>query len=431
MVTDTRDEIKKAIIANREEPPTGSPMGEELSGAPATKDNGAPATKDLQDGIETSAAEASAGTAMTKGTGAAAEGGTGTGQAQTVPGSQIDPERLRESIKDSDERLRATIPIDQQIKIIKDRAAQLAPEDEETRKKRERRERSKRIIGAVSDGLRALGNLYFTSQYAPDMYKGSTRQLDKANELIERAKAQRDKDADEYFNLSMKIGDKEAEKAKTLRDLEAQQEARKLAREAAAQKKQAHEAAMRLNPFKERKAEAEAGEKEAKRKRAESDAEYAPKLNAQRLDNEGKKGKVYDSQVEKNRAQAVKAWKEGKKPFHFDGKEYYKDNENDYMKAITSAVEEVNNYFAKRDSSGKIVRDSRGDVVYRDDYEPLSVAYDNLNAETKYYAWAETAGKAEQALEKMRKEQKVNAADNTPPSRRKQNKDDNTPPSRR
>ncbi|MCH5233579.1 MAG: hypothetical protein J1E78_08070 [Muribaculaceae bacterium] len=68
MVTDTRDEIKKAIIANREEPPTGSAMGEELSGAPATKDNGAPATKDP------------AGAAMTKGTGAAAEGGTGTGQ---------------------------------------------------------------------------------------------------------------------------------------------------------------------------------------------------------------------------------------------------------------------------------------------------------------------------------------------------------------
>ena len=44
------------------------------------------------------------------------------------------------------------------------------PETPEQRAKREKRERSKRIIGAVSDGLRAMSNLWFTSQYAPDMY---------------------------------------------------------------------------------------------------------------------------------------------------------------------------------------------------------------------------------------------------------------------
>lgn len=45
------------------------------------------------------------------------------------------------------------------------------PETDEQRKKRERREKSKKIIAAVTDGVRALSNLYFTTQYAPNMYK--------------------------------------------------------------------------------------------------------------------------------------------------------------------------------------------------------------------------------------------------------------------
>ena len=80
----------------------------------------------------------------------------------------VSPEQQAEAVAGSD----------RQIKTIQDwmDAEENRPETDEQRKKRERREKSKKIIAAVSDGISALSNLYFTSQYAPNMYnheKGS------------------------------------------------------------------------------------------------------------------------------------------------------------------------------------------------------------------------------------------------------------------
>lgn len=280
-----------------------------------------------------------------------------------------------------------------------------APEDEETRKKREKRERSRRIIGAVSDGLRSLGNLFFTSQYAPDMYKGSTSQYEKTNEWIEKARAQREKDEDAYYNLSMRIGDLDGEIAKTARDLRNQHEAQRQAKEAAAMKKAKHEAEMKRQPYLDDKAKAEAEGAGYKRDSERVKAAYEPYQQEAKLANEGKKGAVYDSQVQKNKAQAYKAWSEGKKPFHFDGQEYWKDNENDYIKDITAGADEVNAYYAEKNPDGTLKKDSEGKVVYRKGFDPIDVSYMSYrNGETKYYAWAETASKVEHYLDKMRKE---------------------------
>ncbi len=132
------------------------------------------------------------------------------------------------------QRVDATAGTDRQIKTIQDwmDAEGNRPETEEERKKRERREKSKRIIAAVSDGISALSNLYFTSQYAPDMYNHEKGSMTNAVDArLERLKAEREKNADKYLQFSLKLGDLENERAKTLRELEAQQERQKLARE--------------------------------------------------------------------------------------------------------------------------------------------------------------------------------------------------------
>lgn len=141
------------------------------------------------------------------------------------------------------QRVDATAGTDRQIKTIQDwmDAEGNRPETEEERKKRERREKSKRIIAAVSDGISALSNLYFTSQYAPDMYNHEKGSMTNAVDArLERLKAEREKNADKYLQFSLKLGDLENERAKTLRELEAQQERQKLAREKAQREAEAH-----------------------------------------------------------------------------------------------------------------------------------------------------------------------------------------------
>lgn len=150
---------------------------------------------------------------------------------------------------------------DSQIKTIQDwmDAEGNRPETEEQRKKRERREKSKKIIAAVSDGISALSNLFFTSQYAPNMYnhdKGSM--MKPVNDRIEKLKAEREKNADKYLQFSLKLGDLQNERAKTLRELEAQQERQKLAREKAQREADLHPLIMAIKGEQQKKAEQEA-----------------------------------------------------------------------------------------------------------------------------------------------------------------------------
>ena len=166
------------------------------------------------------------------------------------------------------QRVDATAGTDRQIKTIQDwmDAEENRPETPEERRKRERREKSKRIIAAVSDGISALGNLYFTSQYAPNMYdheKGSM--TDAVDARLERLKAERERKRDRYLNFSLKLGDLENQRAATLRELEAQQERQKLAREKAEREAEAHGWLAALQPDKQR-------EQAGKADKAEHDA---------------------------------------------------------------------------------------------------------------------------------------------------------------
>ena len=119
----------------------------------------------------------------------------------------------------------AVMGYDQQIAALQEAANKTKPETEEERKKRERREKSKKIIAAVGDGLMALSNLYFTTRGAPNMYDHKTMsQQTPLQAQLDKLKAEREANADKYLQYSLKIGDLQNDRAKTLREMEAEQE---------------------------------------------------------------------------------------------------------------------------------------------------------------------------------------------------------------
>ena len=145
----------------------------------------------------------------------------------------------------------AVMGYDQQIATLTEVANKLKPETEEERKKRERKERSKQIIAAVGDGLMALSNLYFTTKGAPNMYNHETMSQQKPlQDKLEKLKKEREANADKYLQYSLKIGDLNNDRAKTLRELEEQQERMRLAREKAQREQEAHGWLAALQPDK-------------------------------------------------------------------------------------------------------------------------------------------------------------------------------------
>lgn len=197
--------------------------------------------------------------------------------------------------------MEAVMGYDSQIAALRRAAAEAAPENEEERRKRERRERSHKIISAVVDGTRALANLYFTSQYAPDASDGQKLYLSKANERIEAMKAERKANEERYNNLMLRIGDVQNARAATLREMQAKQEAQKLARDKAKREAEAHGWQAILQRWKRAKAEQEAITAEAK-------AKYAPEMNKAELETERARKGSYEASAAASRASAANSY---------------------------------------------------------------------------------------------------------------------------
>ena len=232
------------------------------------------------------------------------------------------------------QRVDATAGIDRQIKLYRDWLDTEAhrPETEEQRKKRERKEKSKRIIAAVSDGISALSNLYFTTQYAPNMYnheKGSM--TNSVDARIERMKAEREKKRDQYLNFSLKLGDLENQRAATLRELEAQQERQKLAREKAQREAEAHRWLAARQPDIQREQAGKADRAEQEAITAQAVAEAAPELQQAKIATERARKSSLDASAANSRASAAAhnrsnvseftAWDEHGNPHPFRTKE--------------------------------------------------------------------------------------------------------------
>lgn len=224
------------------------------------------------------------------------------------PATSTDTEHTTSALSpEQQQRVDATAGTDRQIRTIKDwmEAEENRPETQEERKKRERREKSKRIIAAVSDGISALGNLFFTTQYAPNMYnpeKGMTTAVDKR---LEQLKAERERKRDQYMNYALTLGNLENQRAATLRELEAQQERMRLAHERAQREAEAHGwmAALQQDKQREQKGKADRAAQEAIA--AQAEAEAAPELQQAKIATEKARKGSLDASASNSRASAA------------------------------------------------------------------------------------------------------------------------------
>ena len=225
------------------------------------------------------------------------------------PAASTDTEHQTPALSpEQQQRVDATAGTDRQIKTIQDwiDSEENRPETPEQRKKRERREKSKRIIAAVSDGISALSNLFFTTQYAPNMYNHEKGSMTTAEgKRLDQLKAEREKKRDQYLNFFLKLGDLENQRAATLRELEAQQERQKLAREKAQREAEAHGWLAALQPDKRREQKGKADRAEQEAIIAQAEAEAAPELQQAKLATERARKGSLDASAANSRASAA------------------------------------------------------------------------------------------------------------------------------
>lgn len=203
----------------------------------------------------------------------------------------------------------AVMGYDQQIATLTEAANKLKPETEEERKKRERKERSKQIIAAVGDGLMALSNLYFTTKGAPNMYNHETMSQQKPLQgKLDKLKKEREANADKYLQYSLKIGDLNNDRAKTLREMEEQQERMKLAREKAQREQEAHGWLAALQPDKLREQAGKATKAEQEGITATEEAKNAPELYKAKVETEKSRKKSLDASATASRASATNSY---------------------------------------------------------------------------------------------------------------------------
>lgn len=219
---------------------------------------------------------------------------------------------------------------DSQIENLLKEAEKYEPETDEQRKKRERKERSKKIIAAISDGLGALSNLFFTSQYAPNMYNYEKQSaLTPLEARLQREKKERE-DRDKYhLNLVLQAAHAQNEKAKTLREMEALAENQRIARAKEAREEDKHQGWMRY---------------------------YGLKADGEELKNEG--------QAEKNRGYKADS----------DLKEIKTENEprnqDDKHNEAVSRINKNNRTGNGRSGSGGRGRGGHDEVTVVEEYDP-------------------------------------------------------------
>ena len=300
----------------------------------------------------------------------------------------------------------AVMGYDQQIATLQEAANRYKPETEEERKKRERKEKSKKIIAAVGDGLMALSNLYFTTRGAPNMYDHKTMsQQTPLQTHLDKLKAEREANADKYLQYSLKIGDLHNDKAKTLREMEAEQERLKLAREKATREQEAHGWLAALQPDKLREQKGKADKAASEATTAEEEAKNAPEMQKAKLETEKARGEAQRASATASRASATNSYASARAHDRSNNNEFSAWDENGREhKFHTAAAAEA---FARQHGT----------------FEETDVTSSSTTD-------SETNGHSTTTYKKKSGYAKRVVPDNTPPSRRRGG-NDNTPPSRR
>ncbi|MDE6277342.1 MAG: hypothetical protein K2M06_04460 [Muribaculaceae bacterium] len=287
-------------------------------------------------------------------------------------------------------------------------------ETPEQRAKRERREKSKRIIGAVSDGLRAMSNLWFTSQYAPNMYNHEkASQLKETDRVLEKARGEREKNRDAHLRFAIGLGDAENERAKTLRELEAQQEQLRIARQKAQREADLHPIIMSIKAEQQKKAEQDAIT-------AKYIADNKPTELKLENDTETAKAASY-------RASAVNSYASAgshrPKEHHFMGKSYISDK--DYEKDVREAARQYNERYKVIVEVDNGKGGKKKELQYMEGFVPIEID----DFEDTREGRRRRPRKPEEYAGEVERRLAEEASENMPPSRR--NNNDNKPPTKR
>lgn len=174
--------------------------------------------------------------------------------------------------------------------IIDRNLARIRLESDADRIRREKRERSRRIIAGVTDGLTALSNMYFTTQYAPDAYKRENSMSDAVAAGIERARKEREKNLDNYMKFSLQRDNLDLAGRGTLRAMASAHMQGK------AQRQNAHNRQVDLlrkeaeMPYKSQLAEADARNRNALADRNEVRAAHAEELERAEIERKRRMG---------------------------------------------------------------------------------------------------------------------------------------------
>lgn len=177
MMTDTDDDKKKAVA---------------VPAATQTKQTGQPAG-----GTTTEAGQQAAG-------GVADASAQSAGGSDDLPPAQTYRYTHKPLTDDKSEEMRER-GMAEMLELLKKGRANYAPETEDERKKRVKRERANAIIAALGDGISAISNMVTSSKGAPSMYEAQNGMLPKWRERYDKAQAARKEREDNYLNYTAKM----------------------------------------------------------------------------------------------------------------------------------------------------------------------------------------------------------------------------------
>lgn len=220
------------------------------------------------------------------------------------------------------------------------------PTQEELEKER-KKQRREQIFAAIGDGISALSNLFFTTQYAPNMYRPSETQSEKTRKRWDKLTAERNANMTAYINGLMRArqaddayNDNERAWQRQL-GLDKIKQERDKAADARAEAKEKRDAEMHDLNKQLRNNQITQAEYEAKK--AEVEARYAPQLEESKIGRNRAAAGASNASASASRARARyydNGGSSGNRYYgEFQGKTY--KTQADYEKAVLDAARDA------------------------------------------------------------------------------------------
>ncbi len=214
------------------------------------------------------------------------------------------------------------------------------PPTQEELEKEKKREKREKLFAAIGDGISALSNLYFTTQYAPNMYTGKDTASQRTKDRWDKLRAERKESKRYYASGLMKA--RQADFAEAARAAAAERQAKldeaAEKRKNAAEERAAAEEARKqeLHPLEMRKAEGNALAAEAKGNYAE---EYEQSRIGRNAAAAGASNAAASASMARAKSYASGGGSGEKYYTTFLGEKY--KTQADYEKAVMSAAAEA------------------------------------------------------------------------------------------